>query len=30
LIINDGEIGEAMARLDRACAALSRNQEPAR
>ncbi len=30
LIIDDAEIGEAMARLDRACAALIRNQEPAR
>jgi acetylornithine/N-succinyldiaminopimelate aminotransferase len=30
LIIDDAEIGEAMTRLDRACAALSRNQETAR
>ncbi len=30
LIIDDAEIGEAMTRLDRACAALSRYQEPAR
>ena len=30
LIIDDAEIGEAMTRLDRACAALSRHQEPAR
>jgi acetylornithine/N-succinyldiaminopimelate aminotransferase len=29
LIIDDAEIGEAMTRLDRACAVLSRNQEPA-
>ncbi len=30
LIIDDAEIGEAMTRLDRACAALSRNHETAR